>query len=189
VRLQHELSSSQLVTCCGKSRYFFFRCNSSLSFPCFITRFGSRDNTRSEYMPAMHKCLETPDLLEMICKALKDDFGNHDKFALSSLARTCRAFHEPALDILWHTLSSIVPLLKTFPPCLWNVAQVANGKTLFVRSTLSGCPNLPLRHDCFSIFIGKLICKTCQDCFLMLRGSKHFAYGPNEKSPLMYSEH
>jgi hypothetical protein len=128
---------------------FFFRESlaSHLSLSTFQVRLVLSRVTA--YMPAMHKCLETPDLLEMICKVLKDDFGNH---ALSSLARTCRAFHEPALDILWNTLSSLVPLLKTFPPCLWNVAQVANGRTLFVRSTLSICPNLPLRRMTVSVF-------------------------------------
>ncbi|EIW78533.1 hypothetical protein CONPUDRAFT_167527 [Coniophora puteana RWD-64-598 SS2] len=37
---------------------------------------------------------------------------------LSVLARVCQSFSEPALDVLWAALHSIVPLLKCLPPDL-----------------------------------------------------------------------
>ena len=38
--------------------------------------------------------------------------------ALSRLARTCKAFKEPALDMLWRDLDSFVPLVSAFPNTL-----------------------------------------------------------------------
>lgn len=35
--------------------------------------------------------------------------------SLSRLARTCRAFCEPALNILWRELDSLIPILGLFP--------------------------------------------------------------------------
>ncbi|KAJ6473318.1 hypothetical protein DFH09DRAFT_470419 [Mycena vulgaris] len=37
------------------------------------------------------------------------------------LARTCQAFHEPAPDILWWNLESLVPLFACMPPDVWKV--------------------------------------------------------------------
>jgi hypothetical protein len=37
------------------------------------------------------------------------------KRSLSRLARSCRAMSEPALNILWRDLDSIVPILGLFP--------------------------------------------------------------------------
>ncbi|KAF9527762.1 hypothetical protein CPB83DRAFT_855589 [Crepidotus variabilis] len=37
------------------------------------------------------------------------------KRSLSRLARTCKAFTEPALDVLWRELDSIVPIVGLFP--------------------------------------------------------------------------
>ncbi|KDQ49973.1 hypothetical protein JAAARDRAFT_74445, partial [Jaapia argillacea MUCL 33604] len=38
----------------------------------------------------------------------------------ASLARTCRSFHEPALDILWKRQYSLKPLWKCLPSDLWD---------------------------------------------------------------------
>ncbi|KAH7924076.1 hypothetical protein BV22DRAFT_1130117 [Leucogyrophana mollusca] len=38
----------------------------------------------------------------------------------AALARTCRAFCNPALDILWSTQVSLVPFMSTFPRDLWE---------------------------------------------------------------------
>ena len=104
------------------------------------TRFVRALLARSRLHVQMHQCLEIPEILEIICKILKNDFDNNvnreSLSTLSSVARTCRCFHELALDILWHSLDSLVPLLKTFPRSLWNVAQVANGETLLVRNPM-----------------------------------------------------
>jgi hypothetical protein len=38
--------------------------------------------------------------------------------SLARLARTCKAFKEPALNLLWRDLWSVVPLVGLFPPHL-----------------------------------------------------------------------
>ncbi|KAF5323582.1 hypothetical protein D9611_005729 [Ephemerocybe angulata] len=45
------------------------------------------------------------------------------KRSLSRLARTCRSLSEPALDILWRELDSIVPILGLFPPTVLRKAR------------------------------------------------------------------
>jgi hypothetical protein len=46
---------------------------------------------------------------------------------LACLARTTRAFEGPALDALWRTQKSLVPLLKLMPPDMWTVTREING--------------------------------------------------------------
>jgi len=36
-------------------------------------------------------------------------------------ALTCKAFSDPALDVLWETQDSLVNLLKTLPPDVWEM--------------------------------------------------------------------
>lgn len=45
------------------------------------------------------------------------------KRALARLARTCKAFKEPVLDILWKDLDTFVPLLTLFPNTLLKRAR------------------------------------------------------------------
>lgn len=63
----------------------------------------------------MHRCLVVRELLTSI-------FEFHDrKRELSVLARTCRAFADPALDILWRELACLSTLIKaTVPSHLWE---------------------------------------------------------------------
>lgn len=42
------------------------------------------------------------------------------KRSLSRIARTCKAFCEPALDMLWKELDSLLPLLSQFPNHLFK---------------------------------------------------------------------
>ena len=41
------------------------------------------------------------------------------KRTLASLARTCRTFSAPALDLLWMRLDSLDPLIKVLPSRIW----------------------------------------------------------------------
>lgn len=43
--------------------------------------------------------------------------------SLSRLARTCKAFKEPALNVLWRDLDSLNPLLALFPTNLLRRAR------------------------------------------------------------------
>lgn len=35
------------------------------------------------------------------------------------MARTCSALYEPSMNVLWHTLYDMSPVLKCLPPNLW----------------------------------------------------------------------
>ncbi|EAU92726.1 hypothetical protein CC1G_01771 [Coprinopsis cinerea okayama7 len=57
--------------------------------------------------------LRDPEAAKKLFEAILDT--PNGKRALSRLARTCRAISEPALNVLWRDLDSIVPLLGLFP--------------------------------------------------------------------------
>ncbi|KIJ13760.1 hypothetical protein PAXINDRAFT_116679, partial [Paxillus involutus ATCC 200175] len=44
--------------------------------------------------------------------------------SLVALARTCRAFQEPALDALWLQLDDLTPLLRCLPEDVWVLSAV-----------------------------------------------------------------
>ncbi|KII86186.1 hypothetical protein PLICRDRAFT_177771 [Plicaturopsis crispa FD-325 SS-3] len=76
----------------------------------------------------MHRCLSINEILLMVCHELLDyRFMNHLKTRdVARLARTCRAFHEPALDLIWYELDSLGPLVRTFPADLWEQREVVD---------------------------------------------------------------
>ncbi|KIJ61285.1 hypothetical protein HYDPIDRAFT_137858 [Hydnomerulius pinastri MD-312] len=61
----------------------------------------------------MHDVLCITELLDVICQ-----FATRS--TLAKLARTCRAFEEPALDALWKDLETLAPLSNCLPPALWG---------------------------------------------------------------------
>ncbi|KAI6044265.1 hypothetical protein EDC04DRAFT_3106434 [Pisolithus marmoratus] len=56
----------------------------------------------------MHRCL-------LIDEVLEDIFSRLGRQTLCSLARTCRAFHEPATAIIWQHLMGLWPILRLLP--------------------------------------------------------------------------
>lgn len=67
----------------------------------------------------MHRCLEVTELRLMIVKHIdkRDDTMSpaerkRSPAALAALARTCKAFHEFALDILWSVPGDLVKLIR-----------------------------------------------------------------------------
>ncbi|KAG6818781.1 hypothetical protein H0H93_001824 [Arthromyces matolae] len=64
----------------------------------------------------MHRCLQIPEVVCIIFEHVRNlsDSKNAHK-ALARLARTCKSFSSPALDILWYTQFSLLNLLKCFP--------------------------------------------------------------------------
>ncbi|KII86185.1 hypothetical protein PLICRDRAFT_43766 [Plicaturopsis crispa FD-325 SS-3] len=69
----------------------------------------------------MHHCLQIGEILSQVCSALLDGDGAAGLKSLARLARTCHTFSDPALDILWHTLPSLDPLIRTLPSDLWRI--------------------------------------------------------------------
>ena len=69
---------------------------------------------------SMHHCLQIQELLSIIFCHYD---GAYDSKMLARLARTCKAFQDPALDILWHAQKTLLPLLKCLPPNAWAVKE------------------------------------------------------------------
>ncbi|KAF6753203.1 hypothetical protein DFP72DRAFT_902184 [Ephemerocybe angulata] len=61
----------------------------------------------------MDRCIWIPEILTLICNDL-------DRKSALSAALTSRAFLEPALDKLWHTIDSFRPLIACLPEDLWT---------------------------------------------------------------------
>ncbi|KAJ7142952.1 hypothetical protein C8R44DRAFT_974416 [Mycena epipterygia] len=66
----------------------------------------------------MHRCLKIPEIVGLVCSHLEESWVVRSKCHLAVLARTCTAFHGPALDVLWSS-SALVDLLRCLPSDLW----------------------------------------------------------------------
>jgi hypothetical protein len=67
----------------------------------------------------MHRVLLIDELLRQIFSYIESDDGSK---TLSGPGRTCKAWAEPALDLVWMRLASVVPLLQLIPG-----VRLANG--------------------------------------------------------------
>ena len=72
----------------------------------------------------MHHALEIEEILSNIFGhfSLTDDIATAVP-SLAVLARTCRAFKEPALDVLWRTLGDLSPLARCLPEASHRFSQ------------------------------------------------------------------
>nr|GAT53564.1 predicted protein [Mycena chlorophos] len=68
----------------------------------------------------MHHCLYIAEVLDRIFDYLPPDYYPSNRRTLAALARTCKAFTEPASRKLWHTLTRIEHLLRCLPPDCWE---------------------------------------------------------------------
>jgi len=78
----------------------------------------------------MHRCLHIQEILASIFEfVLSKPQGlrllSYDKRSVLvlALAKTCRTFNTPALQVLWKNLVSPVPLFLTMPNDLWQVEE------------------------------------------------------------------
>ena len=74
----------------------------------------------------VHRCLLVPELFRLVCEVLTHGYKTRPSsvqwlVTLASLARTCRAFEGPALDVLWHDIEGLRPLLCTMPSDLFEM--------------------------------------------------------------------
>jgi hypothetical protein len=65
----------------------------------------------------MHRCLEIQEILQMILQCLYDSGYSG---SVVSMAATCRAFHESAIEVLWRSIR-FEYLVKCLPADLWYV--------------------------------------------------------------------
>ncbi|KAJ7438305.1 hypothetical protein B0H11DRAFT_2105237 [Mycena galericulata] len=76
----------------------------------------------------MHRALEIPELAEVICSHLSSEYLYQPDFVrptsstcdLAALARTCKIFQNPALDVLWSYQTTFAHVLRCMPSDLWN---------------------------------------------------------------------
>ncbi|KAF8994456.1 hypothetical protein BDQ17DRAFT_1430990 [Cyathus striatus] len=68
-----------------------------------------------------------PEILTLICEYLSPEKKN-----LASLARTCKMFEEPALDVLWFELDRFYPLAKCLPFNVWTEEEHDGNKEYLV---------------------------------------------------------
>lgn len=78
----------------------------------------SRKSTSSS-LSQRHRSTMVPSILsnpEVTAKVLEYILDTpNGRRSLSRLARTCKAFKEPALNLLWRDLDSFLPLISLFP--------------------------------------------------------------------------
>lgn len=67
----------------------------------------------------MHACLHIVEVQRIIFHEVY--YQPRGTGALARLARTCRAFNNVALDVLWETLDSFVWLIQCLPRDLWKI--------------------------------------------------------------------
>ncbi|KAI6006302.1 hypothetical protein F5J12DRAFT_913258 [Pisolithus orientalis] len=88
----------------------------------------------------MHACLLVPDILYLIIGFLEGD-GYRSSFIsykdVARLARTCKAFKDPALDALWRTQSSLSPLVMCLPSRFWTRGNRSRNAVGYNRGTPS----------------------------------------------------
>ncbi|KAI0754815.1 hypothetical protein C8Q80DRAFT_1095709 [Daedaleopsis nitida] len=73
----------------------------------------------------MHRCLRVPELLDIIFQKVQIESGGNS--AVIALACTARCFQDAALDTLWQSQASLVPLVKCFPEALLTETKVEDG--------------------------------------------------------------
>ncbi|GLB34285.1 hypothetical protein LshimejAT787_0111690 [Lyophyllum shimeji] len=70
-------------------------------------------------LPRMQNCLNITEIQHHIFSYCKSEIWGYG--ALANLARTCKAFTENSLDLLWHDLDRLAPLIQVMPSDLWAV--------------------------------------------------------------------
>ena len=65
----------------------------------------------------MHHCLNVDEILRLVAYEL---VASEAEGTAAALARCCKTFEEPVLDVLWETQNQLTPLLKTFPRDVWE---------------------------------------------------------------------
>jgi len=88
----------------------------------------SKQSSRSSYRPysvyqqtMIPSILRDPDAAKKLFETIID--SPNGRRSMSRLARTCRAMCEPALNVLWRELDSLVPLISLFPSNLMKKAR------------------------------------------------------------------
>ncbi|KAJ6559832.1 hypothetical protein B0H19DRAFT_1260520 [Mycena capillaripes] len=91
----------------------------------------------------MHRGLEIPEIVGLLCAELAGDLprygvGSPQCQHLAALARTCKTFQDPALDLLWsHQRNTMMNLLMCMPDDLWHSPVTTDVKLLDVSRPIT----------------------------------------------------
>lgn len=84
----------------------------------------------------MHRCLNVDEIVRLIAHEL---VAAGRGAAAVALARCCKIFEDPTLDVLWRRQSQFIPLLKTLPEDIWgrDGCDVSMAAKTFIPSLLN----------------------------------------------------
>ncbi|KAK7053775.1 hypothetical protein R3P38DRAFT_2852075 [Favolaschia claudopus] len=82
---------------------------------------------------ACWRALQITEIVRMICLEAYSEERYLRPTTLLALTTTSKIFSEPALDILWHEQSSLVPLVKCMPESLWEERESGKDAVLHIR--------------------------------------------------------
>ena len=79
----------------------------------------------------MHHCLSVDEILRLLAYEL---VASEAKATAAALARCCKTFEEPVLDVLWETQDQLAPLLKCLPRDVWGEGDesIVSPLTVFI---------------------------------------------------------
>ncbi|KAJ7466160.1 hypothetical protein B0H11DRAFT_59099 [Mycena galericulata] len=92
----------------------------------------------------MHQSLRIPEIVSMIC----DESDTLQ--TLAALARTCKTFQNPALDLLWSSQTTFMNVLKCMPGEIWHWQDdpgPEEGTIVLTRPVLPGHWDRPLFYS------------------------------------------
>jgi hypothetical protein len=80
-------------------------------------------------MRRAHVCLfPTEIILYIFALADEDKLRDGSRPTLAALARTCRTFKEPALDLLWENITGFKPLFSCLPDGVVIIPNTTEGR-------------------------------------------------------------
>ena len=84
----------------------------------------------------MHHCLSVDEILRLFACEL---VASEADATAAALARCCRSFEEPVLDVLWEKQGRLTPLLKCIPQNVWEEegGRFVSLLTVFIFPALS----------------------------------------------------
>lgn len=112
----------------------------------------SSDVCASIQQKAPHPALQNQDILLAIFSHARAR-AEHEQVphdSVAKCARVCQAFHDPALQVLWERLSSILPLLRLLAPNFRNIDgghEAQDGMDVRQYNAYVGQLLLPLQSD------------------------------------------
>lgn len=81
----------------------------------------------------MHHCFTIYEIVIHICEELVYRGNGNGHLAqyssygtIAALAVTCKTIQDPALNILWSTHESLIPLLRCMPTDLWSIEAMSD---------------------------------------------------------------